>query len=133
MAPLLQLFVRPEALSVVRVDALDGMPSWALAGPGIAAVVRRDDELGVVCASSVVPEGVLREDGWIALEVAGPLDFALTGILVAVAGPLAEAGVSIYALSTYDTDVVLVRRDALLAAVAALEAVGHDVDVSRLS
>jgi uncharacterized protein len=133
MAPLLQLFVRPEALSVVRVDAEGGLPGWAFSGPGVAAVVRRDSELGVVCASECVPRDVVREDGWIALEVAGPLDFSLTGILVAVAQPLAEAGVSIYALSTYDTDVVLVRRAALEAAVAALRAAGHDVDVSRLS
>jgi hypothetical protein len=67
----------------------------------------------------------------VALEVEGPLDFALTGILLAIAAPLADAGVAIYALSTYDTDVVLVRADALETAADALTAAGHVV--SRVS
>lgn len=62
-----------------------------------------------------------------ALEVAGPLDFALTGVLAGLAVPLAEAGVSIFALATYDTDVLLVREAQLDAAIAALRAAGHDV------
>lgn len=62
-----------------------------------------------------------------ALEVAGPLDFALTGVLAGHAVPLAEAGVSIFALATYDTDVLLVREAQLDAAIAALRAAGHDV------
>lgn len=131
MNPCLALSVHPEPLSVVRLPAGDDLPSWVFKGPGIAAAVRRRDELGVVCATARVPADVRREDGWTGLEVAGPLDFALTGILLAVAAPLAEAGVSIYALSTYDTDVVLVRTGALESAIAALEAAGHTV--SRVS
>jgi hypothetical protein len=131
MATSLALRVHPQPLSVVRLSANSGPPAWVFAGPGIAAAVRRGDELGVVCATGQVPDGVTREDGWVALEVEGPLDFGLTGILVAVAAPLADAGVSIYALSTYDTDVVLVKADALDGAVAALREAGHDV--SRVS
>jgi hypothetical protein len=133
MTPSLSLRVLPEPLSVVRLEAAGPPPQWVFAGAGIAAAVRRDGELGVVCATTRVPPGPQAEHGWTALEVLGPLDFALTGILVAVASPLAAAGVSIFALSTYDTDVVLVRTDALSVAVAALEAVGHHVDVSRVS
>jgi len=59
--------------------------------------------------------------------VAGPLDFALTGILASLAGPLAAADISIFAVSTYDTDYVLVRADALDAALVALRGAGHDV------
>jgi uncharacterized protein len=67
------------------------------------------------------------ERGWRALVVRGPLDFALTGVLASLATPLAEAGVSIFALSTYDTDYVLVREAQLRDAVAALAAAGNDV------
>lgn len=131
MAPRLALRIHAQPLSVVRLDAERPVPDWAFRGPGIAACVRRGPELGVVCASDRVPPSATREDGWVALEVDGPLDFALTGVLVAIAAPLAEAGVSIYALSTYDTDLVLVRAEAVDDATAALTAVGHTV--SRVS
>jgi hypothetical protein len=131
MAESLTLRVHSQSLSVVRLAADEAPPAWLFGGPGIAAAVRRGDELGGVCATERVPAGTLSEDGWVALEVEGPLDFALTGILLAVAAPLAKAGVSIYALSTYDTDVVLVRAVALETAVGALTAAGHVV--SRVS
>jgi hypothetical protein len=131
MATSLSLRLHQQALSVIRLRSDEPVPDWVFAGPGIAAAVRRDDELGVVCATERVPADVTREDGWVALVVDGPLDFALTGILAAIAAPLAEAGVSIYALSTYDTDVVLVRHVATDDALAALAAAGHRV--SRVS
>jgi hypothetical protein len=65
------------------------------------------------------------EGGWRALKVAGPLDFALTGVLASLAGPLAEAGISVFVVSTYDTDYVLIREVDLEAARAALVAAGH--------
>jgi hypothetical protein len=131
MADSLTLRVHDQPLSVVRLAGDDPPPAWLFAGPGIAAAVRRGDELGGVCATERVPAGAVSEDGWVALEVEGPLDFALTGILLAIAAPLADAGVAIYALSTYDTDVVLVRADALETAADALTAAGHVV--SRVS
>ena len=69
----------------------------------------------------------LVEDGWRAFKVLGPLDFSLTGILSAIAAPLAEAGISIFALSTYDTDYVLVRAHALDSACAVLSAAGYQI------
>jgi hypothetical protein len=83
----------------------------------------------VVCPESVVPEGVRREDGWRCLGVRGPLAFELTGVLAALAAPLAAAGVPIFALSTFDTDYLLVPGDRLDAALAALDAAGHRVHV----
>jgi hypothetical protein len=65
------------------------------------------------------------------LRVAGTIDFALTGVLAAVLAPLADAGVSIFAVSTFDTDYVLVREHALAAAVSALQAAGHRVEASE--
>jgi hypothetical protein len=131
MAPSLSLRAHPEPLSVVRLSSDAPPPDWVFAGPGIAACVRRGDELGIVCATDRVPADATAEPGWVALEVDGPLDFTLTGILLAIAAPLADAEISIYALSTYDTDVVLVRAAALDDAVNALAAAGHVV--SRVS
>jgi len=121
------LVLLPPRLAVCRLDAGVSLPPWfALEAPVSAAIVR-DDELTLVCPEEAVPDAVVAERGWRALEVAGPLDFSLTGILAAVAAPLAEAGVSIFALATYDTDVVLVRAERLDDAIAALRAAGHHV------
>jgi hypothetical protein len=130
MTPSLSLRAHPEPLSVVRLEDAPP-PAWVFDGSGVAAAVRREGELGVVCATERVPADATAEHGWFALEVEGPLDFALTGILLAVAAPLAEAGISIYALSTYDTDLILVRSEALVDAVTVLEQAGHRV--SRVS
>jgi hypothetical protein len=97
-----------------------------LEGP-FCSVTRTADELSVVCPEGCVPPGVAREGGWRALEVEGPLDFALTGVLLSVAAPLARAAVPIFALSTYDTDYVLVREDRLEDAVRSLAGAGHRV------
>ncbi len=77
-----------------------------------------------------MPTNVESERAWRALAVRGPLDFALTGVLASLASPLAEAGFSIFALSTYETDYVLVRETELEQAVVALTAAGHDIDFS---
>ena len=67
------------------------------------------------------------ERGWRAICVAGPLDFALVGVLASLSGTLASAGVSIFAISTFDTDYILVKEDMLGAAREALAAAGHQV------
>jgi hypothetical protein len=111
-------------LAVVRLDAGAALPAWVPAG-GFLSIARTDRELSIVCEDSAVPRGATAERGWRALEVAGPLDFGLTGVLASLARPLADAGVSIFAVSTYDTDYVLVKEAALDRARAALEAAGH--------
>jgi uncharacterized protein len=89
------------------------------------AVTRTTDELSVVCEQTAAPADATVEPGWKAMVVAGPLDFSLVGILAAIADPLAAAGISIFAVSTYDTDYVLVKADQLDQAVAALRSAGH--------
>ncbi|MDX1385929.1 MAG: ACT domain-containing protein, partial [Thermoanaerobaculia bacterium] len=92
---------------------------WSVSGvPG---------ELSVVCEERRVPPGAEAKRGWSCLEVAGPLDFSEVGVLAALTAPLAEAGVSLFALSTWSTDYLLVSSDRLPAAVAALRAAGHTV------
>ena len=90
---------------------------------------RAAGEFSYVAEERGVPEAATAVSrGWIALMVHGPLDFSLTGILASVAVTLAEAGVSIFALSTYDTDYVLVKEETKIRTIAALRAAGHEVE-----
>ena len=90
---------------------------------------KTDEELSVVCPQDAVPEDALaREDGWRAFRVEGVLDFSLTGILARLSGTLAEAGIGLFAVSTYNTDYILVKRENLARALAALAAAGYEID-----
>lgn len=122
--PHLTLTLLPETLAVCRLAPDAPLPDWAVAGP-FFAVTRTRDELSVVCQQEQIPDGVTCQPGWRCLQVAGPLNFSLTGVLASLALPLAQAGVSIFALSTYDTDYLLVSETALDAALAALRNAGH--------
>jgi hypothetical protein len=112
---------------VCRLARNAEIPQWALSGGGFASVTRTADELSLVCAESLVPQGIQCEPGWRIFKIEGPLDFALIGILASVAQPLAEAGVSIFTISTYDTDYVMVKQQDLEKAVRALAAAEHRV------
>ncbi|GAC1616537.1 MAG: ACT domain-containing protein [Candidatus Acidiferrum sp.] len=91
------------------------------------SITKTDTELSVVCEESAVPADVPAERARRVLRVEGPLDFSLTGILAALAVPLAAAGVSIFALSTYDTDYLLIAGSDLDRAISALEQAGHTI------
>ena len=103
-----------------------GMPDWA-AGSAFVTFSRTPDEVSLVCEERVLPEGVAAETGWRCLRVAGTLDFALVGILARLTAPLAEAGISLFVVSTHDTDYVLVKAGRYEAAIAALAAAGHEI------
>ena len=92
------------------------------------SVTRTDDELSVICQEGDVPAGAEVQPGWRGLQVAGPLDFSLTGIAAALTAPLAEAEVSVLPVATFDTDYLFVRAEALETAVEALRAAGHTLD-----
>lgn len=116
--------------AVCRLAGDAPLPAWFSLASSFAAVVRRGDELSLVCADASVPDDVTSvqvERGWAAFEVEGPMEFTLTGVLASIAAPIAEAGVGIFALATYDTDVVLVPGARADDAVAALRAAGHEV------
>jgi hypothetical protein len=126
----MRLRMLPGRFAVCRLGASDPLPGWfSLSGGSFAAVVRRgSEELSLVCASDAPPSDVVAERDWAALELEGPMEFTLTGVLASVAAPLAEADVPIFALATYDTDVVLVPGALAGDAVAALRGAGHQVD-----
>ena len=124
----LDLTLLPDELAVCRLPAGAPLPQWA-SGPwgGLTSVTWTANETSVVCAASAVPPGVKAEAGWRAFVIAGPMQFTLTGVLVSVARPLADAGIGIFAVSTYDTDYVLVKQADLAAATAALSSAGHRI------
>jgi hypothetical protein len=123
--PGLPLTLLPARLAVCRLDAHAPLPSWPRGE--LVALTRTADELSIVCAEECVPPGTQIEAGWRALKVAGPLDFSLTGILAAIAAPLAAAKISIFALSTYDTDYVLIKETHVADAIRVLSRAGHTI------
>jgi hypothetical protein len=122
----LALELLPERYAVVRLGADAALPAW-LRDDGFRNVSWTADELSIVCEESQPPADAHAERGWRCLKLRGPFDFALTGILLSVLEPLAAADVGIFAVSTFDTDYVLVKEAQLQAAVDALVASGHHV------
>jgi len=119
--------VRPGDYSVLRLASDTPVPAGLLDASGLVSVTRTPDELSIVCPTEVAPESDTRDHGWRLLTVRGPLEFTLTGIMAALSGELAAAGVSLFALSTYDTDHLLVKDENLRRAVLALSEAGHEV------
>ena len=101
-------------------------PTWAHDSP-VSVIARTTDELSVLCSSEKVPAGIQSEAGWRLFKFQGPFAFTQTGILAAVLNPLAEARVGILAISTFDTDYVLVKETNLSKVQDALLAAGHVV------
>ena len=92
-------------------------------------VGKTDVEISVVCLTADVPHATLaREDGWRALRVAEPMNFGLTGVLAGISTVLAQAGIGIFAVSTFDTDYILIKGENLGLAQSALEAGGYTIE-----
>jgi len=120
------LGVLPGAFAISRGAPATPLPPLDAHTPFLT-VTRTADELSIVAADSIVADGFARESGWRCLKVAGPLAFDQIGIVAALSAPLAAAGISIFVVSTYDTDYLLVKEAALDDAIAALTAAGHTV------
>ncbi len=124
----MELDLHVTLLAVCRLAPEDAVPEWAdRVFQPLVSITRTADELSLVLPRSAVPSDVQTEIGWRAFSVRGPLPFHLTGILASLAAALAEAGVPILALSTHDTDWLLVGHDRVGDACAALENAGHQV------
>lgn len=89
------------------------------------SISKTEDELSIVCSSSLLLGSDISETGWSCIKVLGPLDFSLTGILADISAVLAKAEVSIFAISTFDTDYVLVKSEKLPVAKEALQKAGY--------
>lgn len=127
----MDLRVLSQRLSVCR---LPNHAEWPIPATGSSffSVTRTDSEISVVCDEDVAPTGddIQIETDWRALEVAGPMDFAMVGVAAALTAPLADVDVSVLVISTFDTDYLLVHAAALDKAVASLRAAGHQVTAS---
>lgn len=117
------LILLPAKLAVSRLSPVAQLPGWAASGD-LLAYVYTHEELSVVCEERFVPPEITSERGWRALKVQGPLDFSLVGVLASIAAPLAEANVSIFAISTYNTDYILFPEKMLSPALQALTQAG---------
>ncbi|MGZ4436257.1 MAG: ACT domain-containing protein [Nocardioidaceae bacterium] len=115
-----------DGLAVVRLGPGAQVPSWAVAST-LFSVTATATETSLVCHASSVPARAPKQGPFVAFEVTGPLDFALTGVLHTLLGPLADAEISVFTLSTYDTDWILVHAAKADAAEEAWTAAGHTV------
>jgi len=118
------LSLLPERLAVCRLPAEANLPDWARFG-ALWAAIRTRDELSIVCEERFAPPETRAERGWRAFRVEGQLEFSLVGILASITSVLADAGVSTYAISTYDTDYILVKETTLERALEALQNGGY--------
>ena len=122
----LKLSRYPETLSVVKLGPGAEVPAWAESS-SIFSVTATATETSVVCAARNVPKKSVHQRPFTAFEVEGPLDFALTGVLAELLAPLAAAEISVFTLSTFDTDWILVPGDKADAAAEEWRRSGHEV------
>jgi uncharacterized protein len=114
-----------ELYAICRLSPDAPFPSWAQGK--FVSITHTQDELSVVCQQDNVPNDVQCERNWRVLQVEGPMDLSIVGVLASLTKPIADAGINLFAISTFDTDYLLVKADRLGAAKGALEGVGHKV------
>ena len=100
----------PGRFAVCRLDPSAPIPGWAMGRSDFLTITRSEAELSIVAAEALVPTEVTAERGWAAMRVVGKLDFAIVGVLSKLTGALAKAEISCFAISTYDTDYILVKE-----------------------
>jgi hypothetical protein len=116
----------PGPYAVLRLSSEVPIPEWASNGE-FTCVTRTADELSIVCPLDNIPSEVDCGPRWICFKLEGPFPFAQTGVLLSFIEPLSNAGVPIFAISTFDTDYVLVQEQFAGAALAALQSAGHEL------
>ncbi len=121
-----QLTILLDTFAICRLDFNAAIPAWATAC-SFCSITRTAEELSIVCLQSLVPDGIKCERDWRCLQLAGPIPFTMVGVLASLVQPLALAGVSVFAVSTFDTDYLLVKAGDLARSVEALRACGYAV------
>ncbi|MDJ0987790.1 MAG: ACT domain-containing protein [Desulfobacterales bacterium] len=122
----LSLKILPEQMAVCRFDSTSELPDW-IDQSAFYSITRTQEELTIVCREALVPPGTKCERGWRCFRVQGVLDFSEIGIMFSITQPLAKSGVSVFVISTYDTDYFLVKEKELPKAIDALTAAGHQI------
>ena len=116
--------------AICRLAPDSSLPEWWQSA-AFCSVTRTAHELSIVCEEASVPPGVRAETGWAVLALEGPIPFEMTGVLSRLAGVLAGAGLSVFAIATFDTDYVLVKATGLQTAVQSLSQSGYSVEVNQ--
>lgn len=125
----LKLRVLSSNYGVCRLEPQTEVPSWSMMGD-FYTVSRTQDELSVVCQSKFIPPAIKAEIDWRIFKIEGPFAFTQIGILNAVTSVLAENGISLFAISTFDTDYIMVKCGDLKDAITALRQAQHSIDDS---
>jgi hypothetical protein len=128
-----ELSLLAETFTICHLAADATVPEWATQGQ-FFSITRTSEELSVIAESDLVPERLRTEVSWRVMKVHGPLDFSEVGVLAALVQPLAAVGVSVFAVSTFDTDYLLVQCSQLLEAITGLRNAAHTVhEVNAIS
>jgi hypothetical protein len=122
----LKFRVLPADYAVVRLAADAAIPGWAIEGD-FTSITRTLEELSIVCPTINLPSNVESQYRWIRLKIEGPFPFSLTGVLVSFIQPLSDNAIPIFAISTFDTDYVLIQEDFQTRAVDVLTRAGHEL------
>ncbi|HKV78360.1 MAG TPA: ACT domain-containing protein [Candidatus Sulfotelmatobacter sp.] len=112
--------------AIVRLAPDATVPEWATRGE-FTSVTRTGDELSIVCPIENLPAGVSSPYRWVCLKLEGPFPFSQTGVLLSFIEPLSSKGIPIFAISTYDTDYVLIQEEFVGASLSILDEAGHEM------
>lgn len=123
---ILSLKLLKESFAVCRLNKDEIIPDWAL-NNSFYSIVKTEDELSIVCLEDFVPKNIKQERDWRVLKIQGPLDFSLIGILSKISSILAKEKISIFAISTYDTDYILVKNNEIENAIRALSNENYNI------
>ncbi|MGO0905369.1 ACT domain-containing protein [Clostridioides difficile] len=121
----LKLFL--EEYAVCRLSSNSKIPTW-IDTKNFYSITKTDDELSIVCSNNNIPSDVKSEKEWRILKILGPLDFSLIGILSKISGLLADNKISIFAISTYDTDYILIKEKDIKNACKILNCNGYEIE-----
>lgn len=121
----MRLSILPGAVAVCRLPSDASVPEWARGA--FLSITRTADELSIVCDDGAVPADVKAERGWRVLKLEGPIPFEMTGVASALLAPLAAARISIFLISTYDTDYLLLQAGTFARAVDVLRGAGYEI------
>ncbi|MEG0295200.1 MAG: ACT domain-containing protein [Clostridium sp.] len=122
----LKMSLLKETYGVCRLNSNETIPNWGINGE-VYSITKTKDELSIVCEEENIPSDVKCERSWRVLKIEGPLDFSLVGILAKISTLMADNSISIFAISTYDTDYILIKEKDIEKAIEALQDDIYDV------
>ncbi|MEJ6950783.1 ACT domain-containing protein [Natronospora cellulosivora (SeqCode)] len=109
----LSLKLMGEKLAISKISSNMPIPLWVLKSRDFYSITRTEDEMSIISVESSVPSGIESEKGWRAIKIEGKLDFSLVGIISSITTLLADAGISVFVMSTFNTDYILIKETSL--------------------